>query len=336
METIEKKIEVNVPVSAAYNQWTQFEEFPEFMEGIESVMQLDDKHLHWAAKVGGKTKEWDAEIFEQIPDQRIAWRSQGGTMNSGRVDFRAIDADHSEVMLTLNYEPETMAELVGGKLGVLSNRVGGDLKRFKQFIEAKGEESRGWRGTIQGRDVVSTSASNQPEQGEFQASAVAGEEGAQTIQEAGIPDFAHQALENFVGNWKAEVACWMDASAPPTISHGTSTVGWILNQHFIQEDFHGEMMGSPFTGRLLMGYDTSKQRFVSVWVDSFNTSMTTSEGTAGTGNLVITMEGRADCPATGRKDVPMRQVFRMLSKDKHTLEMFNDGQRSMEITYTRL
>jgi uncharacterized membrane protein len=152
METIEKSIEVDVPVHAAYNQWTQFEEFPEFMEGVESVMQLDDKHLHWAAKVGGKTKEWDAEIFEQVPDQRIAWRSEGGAMNSGRVDFRPIDASHSEVKLTLNYEPETMMEQVGDKLGVVSMRVGADLKRFKQFIESKGEESGGWRGNIGGRD----------------------------------------------------------------------------------------------------------------------------------------------------------------------------------------
>lgn len=153
METIQKSIEVHVPVHTAYNQWTQFEEFPEFMEGVESVMQLDDKRLHWAAKVGGKTKEWDAEIFEQIPDERIAWRSMGGTMNSGRVDFRAVDPDHCEVMLTLNYEPETMVEQVGDKLGIVSNRVGGDLKRFKHFIESMGEETGEWRGSVEGRDV---------------------------------------------------------------------------------------------------------------------------------------------------------------------------------------
>lgn len=153
METIEKSIEVDVPVSTAYNQWTQFEEFPDFMEGIESVVQLDDKRIHWAAKIGGKVKEWDAEIFEQIPDRRIAWRSMGGATNSGRVDFRPIDASHSEVKLTLKYEPETMVEQLGDKLGVVSSRIGGDLKRFKQLIESRGQESGGWRGGIEGRDV---------------------------------------------------------------------------------------------------------------------------------------------------------------------------------------
>lgn len=333
METIEKKIEVDVPVHTAYNQWTQFEEFPEFMEGVESVQQLDDKHLHWAAKVGGKTKEWDAEIFEQIPDQRIAWRSQGGAMNSGRVDFRPLDESHSEVMLTLTYEPETMAELVGDKLGVLSNRVGGDLKRFKEFIESRGEESGGWRGSIEGRDVVSTAT--RPGEGEYLAGSFSQEELMQKMQEAGTPGPAHQALGSFVGSWKAEVTCWMDPSEPPNISHGTSTVGWILNKHFIQEDFEGEMMGTPFAGRLIMGFDNTKQKFVSVWVDSFNTSMSTSEGKADTGNKVITLEAKAVCPAKGRKDVPMKHVFRMLSKDKYCLEMFNDGQKAMEITYTR-
>src|SRR5436190_2143946 len=75
METIEKNIEVNVPVREVYNQWTQFEDFPRFMEGVKSVRQLDDKRVHWEAEIGGKKKEWDAELFEQEPDERIDWRS---------------------------------------------------------------------------------------------------------------------------------------------------------------------------------------------------------------------------------------------------------------------
>ena len=161
MEKVEKSIDVNAPLNTVYNQWTQFEEFPRFMEGVEEVKQLDDKRLHWCAKIGGKTKEWDAEIFEQIPDQRIAWRSIGGAMNSGMVNFQALGPDSTRVHLSLNYEPESAMEKVGDALGVVSNRVEGDLKRFKEFIESRGAETGGWRGQIHGRQV-STAAETEP------------------------------------------------------------------------------------------------------------------------------------------------------------------------------
>src|SRR5437868_4783220 len=122
METIEKTVEVEAPVAKVYNQWTQFEEFPHFMEGVEQVKQLDDKHLHWVAKVGGKQKEWDAEILEQVPDQRIAWRSTTGAPNSGIVHFRPKDDDHTVVTLQMVYEPQGAAENVGDALGLLSRR----------------------------------------------------------------------------------------------------------------------------------------------------------------------------------------------------------------------
>lgn len=155
------------------------------------------------------------------------------------------------------------------------------------------------------------------------------------MREAGTPGPSHQALENFVGSWSAEVTCWMDPSEPPNISHATSKVGWTLDKHFIQEEFHGEMMKTPFTGRLIMGFDNTEQEFTSVWVDSLHTSISTSNGKSDSANKVITLEGKANCPATGRKDVSIKHVYRVISKDKHTLEMFNDGQRTMEIVYTR-
>ena len=149
MQTLEKTIDIAVPVRAAYDQWTQFESFPRFMEGVEEVTQLDDRHLHWVAKVGGSKQEWDAEIIEQVPDQRIEWRSERGDANSGIVTFEPLDAQHSRVALRLGYEPEGMAEKAGDKLGFLSRRTEGDLKRFKQFIESRGSETGGWRGTIE-------------------------------------------------------------------------------------------------------------------------------------------------------------------------------------------
>src|SRR6185503_17968727 len=148
MSTIEKSIDVHVPVQVAYNQWTQFEEFPRFMEGIEEVKQLDEKRLHWRANVGGKEKQWDATITEQAPDQRIAWRNTTGSTNAGVVTFHFINDNTTRIMLQLEYEPEGVVENVGDIVGVVSRRVQGDLQRFKEFIEARGSETGAWRGEI--------------------------------------------------------------------------------------------------------------------------------------------------------------------------------------------
>lgn len=148
MSVIEKSIEVNVPVRAAYNQWTQFEEFPKFMEGVKQVQQLDDKHLHWKADIGGKEKEWNAEITEQIPDQRIAWTSRGGAMNAGVVTFHRLSDSRSKVMLQMEYDPQGFIENVGDTVGIVTQRVQSDLERFKAYIETRGQESGAWRGTI--------------------------------------------------------------------------------------------------------------------------------------------------------------------------------------------
>jgi len=145
---IEKAIDVEVPVRAAYNQWTQFEEFPRFMEGVESVRQIDDRRLHWRANVGGKSLEWDAEIAEQIPDKRIAWRSLSGARNAGVVTFHRLAEARTRVMLQLDYEPEGFVENLGDALGVVSSRAEGDLERFKEFIEGRGLETGAWRGEI--------------------------------------------------------------------------------------------------------------------------------------------------------------------------------------------
>lgn len=148
MATIEKSIDVEVPVSTAYNQWTQFEEFPRFMEGVESVRQLDDTHLHWVANVAGRRKEWDARITEQLPDKRIAWRSESGAGNAGAVTFHRLSDDETRVMLQIDYDPEDVVESVGDTLGFVSRRVEGDLERFKAFLESRGRETGAWRGEV--------------------------------------------------------------------------------------------------------------------------------------------------------------------------------------------
>lgn len=148
MSRIERSIDVDLPVHTVYNQWTQFEEFPRFMEGVREVRQVDDTHLRWCAEVGGRDKTWDAEITEQVPDDRIAWRSRTGAANAGVVTFHRLSDTCTRVMLQLEYEPEGAIESTGDALGVVSRRVTGDLERFKEFVEARGRETGAWRGKV--------------------------------------------------------------------------------------------------------------------------------------------------------------------------------------------
>jgi uncharacterized membrane protein len=149
MSRIEQSIDVDVPVETAYNQWTQFEEFPRFMNGVKRVEQLDDRRLRWHATVGGVDKSWEAEITEQIPDERVAWRSVAGAGNAGVVTFHRLSDQKSRVMLQLEYDPEGVVENVGDAVGVPGSRVRGDLEQFKRFIEARGRETGAWRGEIE-------------------------------------------------------------------------------------------------------------------------------------------------------------------------------------------
>jgi uncharacterized membrane protein len=148
MSLIEKSIELNVPVRTAHNQWTQFEEFPKFMEGVTEVKQIDDKRLQWKANIAGKDEEWNSEITEQIPDERIAWTSRGGAMNSGVVTFHRLSNATSKLMLQLEYNPQGFVEKAGDAMGLVTLRVQRDLERFKIFIESRGQETDAWRGTI--------------------------------------------------------------------------------------------------------------------------------------------------------------------------------------------
>ena len=149
MSTIEQSIELNVPVRAAYDQWTQFEEFPQFMEGVESVKQVDDTHLHWVADIAGVHREWDAVITEQHPDERVAWTSTTGTSNAGAVTFHRLDQGKTRVMLQLEVEPEGVVEKAGDALGIIRRRATGDLERFKELLERRGTQTGGWRGDVQ-------------------------------------------------------------------------------------------------------------------------------------------------------------------------------------------
>ena len=141
-------IKVQVPIEFAYNRWTQFEEFPRFMEGVEEVRQLDDRRPHWVAEFGGERHEWDAEIVEQHAEERVAWRNTDGKDNAGVVTFHRIDDGVTRVAVQMDFVPEGLKEKIGDALGVPDRRVKGDLERFKQFIESRGQETGAWRGEV--------------------------------------------------------------------------------------------------------------------------------------------------------------------------------------------
>jgi uncharacterized membrane protein len=149
MSDVTETIDVHVPVSTAYNQWTQFESFPQFMSGVEDIRQVDDRRTHWVTKVGGVRREFDAEITEQHPDERIAWKSVGGdTHHAGVVTFHRLGDQDTRVTIQLDWQPQGVAEKVGSAVGLDNMQVKADAKRFKEFIEESGGETGEWRGDI--------------------------------------------------------------------------------------------------------------------------------------------------------------------------------------------
>ncbi len=143
--SVTESIELNVPVEMAYQQWTRFEQFPQFMNTVQEVRRLDDTHLHWKADVAGTVKEWDAEITEQVPNRRIAWRSTSGVRNGGVVYFDKIADDVTRIMLQMEYEPEGMVENIGDWLGAVRMQARGNLEKFKQMLELRGPDGDAWQ-----------------------------------------------------------------------------------------------------------------------------------------------------------------------------------------------
>ena len=154
MSQIIESIDIDAPVRTAYDQWTQFESFPKFMDGIERVEQLTAPTLEWTASIAGVDRSWTAEITEQTPDQRIAWKATSGAENAGVVTFHRVDDRRSRVTLQLDIEPEGVIESVGDALGLVQRRAKGDLERFKAYIEDRGVATGAWRGEVDQPDLA--------------------------------------------------------------------------------------------------------------------------------------------------------------------------------------
>lgn len=156
---------------------------------------------------------------------------------------------------------------------------------------------------------------------------------------AGTPGEEHQLLEPLIGEWTAEIRSWITPSGPPVMNQGTAKAEWTMKGRFVREEFSGEIMGRPFQGMSLTGYDKQKKQYVGIWVDDMSTAIIKSEGTAAEDGKLLTLLSKMDCAVTGEKDMPIRQVIRIVSDDEHVLEMYatNQGKeaKTMEITYTR-
>jgi uncharacterized membrane protein len=204
---VEKSIQVDVPVTTAYNQWTQFEDFPYFMGGVKDVHQHDDQRLHWVAEIGGVRREWEATILEQVPDQKIAWAATEGATNAGAVRFEPVGPMSTLVYLSLEYEPEGVVEQVGDKLGIVERQVTSDLERFKNLIEDEGYATGAWRGSVNeglgvGTPGVEAAAASRGDSGKAGVSAKAVAGAAAAV--AGVAAAAGAAVVASKGGGEAE------------------------------------------------------------------------------------------------------------------------------------
>jgi carbon monoxide dehydrogenase subunit G len=218
---VERSIEVAVPVRTAYDQWTRFEEFPRFMSGVEEVRQVGDALTHWVAHIAGIRREWDAEIIEQVPDQKVAWAATTGATNAGTVFFDDVGADRTRVRLTLEFEPEGVLERIGDVLDVVDRQAVADLDRFKEFIEGRGSATGGWRGTIEDGDVVSDGTDARTGAGETAADDVPGDvvavgptgstESTLTTEHGGAPSATPSVDDSTLGHSGDPIALDPDA-----------------------------------------------------------------------------------------------------------------------------
>jgi uncharacterized membrane protein len=148
MVSVIKSVDVEAPLSTVYNQWTQFEEFPQFMGGVDQITQIDETHTHWVTSIGGQRREFDTEITEQHPDERVAWKSTDGTTHAGVITFHRLGDTTTRITAQIDWQPAGLVEKAGAVLNFDDRQVSSDLDRFKQFIESRGSESGGWRGDV--------------------------------------------------------------------------------------------------------------------------------------------------------------------------------------------
>jgi hypothetical protein len=209
------------------------------------------------------------------------------------------------------------------------------LRRFRKESSTVKTKDQAMKQDVYDNESATATAARRPQDRQAPSDADK-REMMRKAEAASAPGPGHKALEHYVGSWKCDVKCWMDPAGQPEQSQATAEVRWIMNGRYLQEDFRGQMMGRPFSGRTTLGFNNVKQTYQSVWIDDMNTGIFCSEGKGDSKS--VTLEGKSSCPATGRTDVPMRMVLRVISPDKHVFEMFDGSKgnaKTLEITYTR-
>lgn len=214
---VHKSITVDVPVSMAYNQWTQFEEFPEFMGGVQKVEQLNDRRLHWVAEIAGVKREWNAEILEQRQDEKVAWAASEGATNAGAVTFAPAGAGRTLVTLDLEYEPEGLVEKAGDALNIVERRAESDLEKFKTFIESRGHETGGWRGEVPGQAGTPGTEAAAPSEGDKGKAGISAKAAAAGIAAAGAAAAAAAASKGGSSDEPEAVTTTEPVTPPPVV-----------------------------------------------------------------------------------------------------------------------
>jgi Mg-chelatase subunit ChlI len=158
---VQQDIDIGVPLSIVYNEWTQFENWPQFMHRVTSASQQDETHVAFKAKIWGKTKEFTAEITEQRPDERIQWEVVEGISHKGVVTFHELAPRLTRVEVSLDVEPGSMIEKAARGMRFVKRAVRADLARFKAHVLMEEEASGEWRGEIEEGDVKSESSSSE-------------------------------------------------------------------------------------------------------------------------------------------------------------------------------
>jgi uncharacterized membrane protein len=161
---IVEQIDIGVPIDLAYNQWTQFGEFPKFMKKVESVEQVSDEKLKWKAQVFWSHRTWESTILEQVPNERIVWRSSGDKgYVDGAVTFHELAADLTRVIVVLEYHPKGFFEKTGNLWRAPGRRVRLELKHFQRHAMTDAllhpDDVEGWQGEIHDSEVVSGNGS---------------------------------------------------------------------------------------------------------------------------------------------------------------------------------
>ena len=245
MARVEQSIDVNMPLRAVYNQWTQFEDFPRFMDGVREVRQLDDAHLHWRAQRHGQEVEWDSEIVEQVPDQRIQWRDTSGPHHEGSIRFEHLDHGRTRVHMSMEFDPLASSTASGPQ--ELAERLGQDLERFKDMMEAQGHESGAWRGEIHGATSMGQARSG---------NAPAAARGERTVGQTATEKAEGGSSTHPSGRWES----WTDESAfGHSTAGGGASEGGAQQEYRHEESFRASGRGGRDGGYRDQGRESSRE-----------------------------------------------------------------------------